>query len=73
MNNNRDNNFKTILLEKLLAISKNKMSIVNLEKNQLIKDCQLKFFVRYLKKKIYEKVYKQEKNTTNLTLIDGNF
>ena len=47
MNNNRDNNFKTILLEKLLAISKNKMSIVNLEKNQLIKDCQLKFFVRY--------------------------
>ena len=47
MNNNRDNNFKTILLEKLLAISKNKMPIVNLEKNQLIKDCQLKFFVRY--------------------------
>ena len=38
MNNNRDNNFKKILLGKLLVVSKNEMSMVNSEKNRLIKD-----------------------------------
>ena len=51
MNNNRDNNFKTILFGKLLVVSKNEMSMVNLEKNWLVKDYHLKFVVKYLKKK----------------------
>lgn len=41
-------------------VSKNEMLIVSLDKNQLIKNCYIKFVMKF-KKKNYEKVHKPKK------------